>query len=387
VSRLDDHEFFEDILRGASRFQSSARAYYVDAHTRTALHRHRDGFWIATSYELAESVLRDFRFTFGGRPVARSGAMRRVAAGWLELLDGDEHRASRKSAAQAIVGSAGDDVLHVVICRRLDRLTDANPAVEVDLVSAFLRPLWFDLVQTWLGLPLRPFVPLLEDVRSVAAALRHPENDDAAENAADRLLSTLHDVAAAARAGNGRGALLASTIDGDDEAASVRALNLYADAAPAVAAIGICIAAVLADDSLRAEITGQPGSFGGVVHELLRFDPVQVVLPRVATEPLDLAGQRIAAGDRLVVVVGAVNHDPSRFADPTAFRRDRTAGPLTFGSGPHACLGRATTLDIVTSALGGFFARFPKARLGAPAVWLAEPAMRCHEALHVRLSD
>ena len=53
------------------------------------------------------------------------------------------------------------------------------------------------------------------------------------------------------------------------------------------------------------------------VEELLRFDsPVQFNL-RTALEPADLLGEPLVRGDRIVVLQGAANHDPARFASPT----------------------------------------------------------------------
>jgi cytochrome P450 len=79
------------------------------------------------------------------------------------------------------------------------------------------------------------------------------------------------------------------------------------------------------------------------VEELLRYDsPVQMATPRVASEPIDTEEGTIQEGDTVVCVVGAANRDPKRYKDPASLdvRRPEPA-PLSFGGGPHFCLGAA----------------------------------------------
>lgn len=53
-----------------------------------------------------------------------------------------------------------------------------------------------------------------------------------------------------------------------------------------------------------------------------------------------MSDPRSRAGDKVVVSFTAANRDPSVFARPDAFDLDRGGrGPLSFGAGPHFCLG------------------------------------------------
>jgi cytochrome P450 len=55
---------------------------------------------------------------------------------------------------------------------------------------------------------------------------------------------------------------------------------------------------------------------------------------------VDLGARRIAAGDKVVVLLGAANRDPDRFANPDRIVLSRRINPhLSFGSGVHVCLG------------------------------------------------
>jgi cytochrome P450 len=78
------------------------------------------------------------------------------------------------------------------------------------------------------------------------------------------------------------------------------------------------------------------------VEEALRFDPPLSWVPRFTTESTEFAGADIPEGCIVAVDLTSANHDPARYADPHAFRLDRSKDEpmmLTFGAGAHFCLG------------------------------------------------
>jgi cytochrome P450 len=78
------------------------------------------------------------------------------------------------------------------------------------------------------------------------------------------------------------------------------------------------------------------------IEEAMRwYGPVQS-MPRVAAADTVLAGTEIAAGEPVFVFGAACNRDPRRWADPQRFdvRRERKTN-MSFGYGPHLCLGAA----------------------------------------------
>ncbi|HEY8355909.1 MAG TPA: cytochrome P450 [Ramlibacter sp.] len=88
------------------------------------------------------------------------------------------------------------------------------------------------------------------------------------------------------------------------------------------------------------------------VAEVARWDaPVQNTR-RFAAQPLLLGGQAIAAGDGLLLLLGAANRDLELNPQPDRFdaaRPDRRS--LTFGAGAHACPGERIAIVIATAAL------------------------------------
>ena len=76
------------------------------------------------------------------------------------------------------------------------------------------------------------------------------------------------------------------------------------------------------------------------VDETLRYDPSSQVIARTCSEATELHGRTIAAGDRVLLLIGAANRDPRVFADPDSYDLTRdTTQLLSFGNGRHFCLG------------------------------------------------
>jgi len=102
---------------------------------------------------------------------------------------------------------------------------------------------------------------------------------------------------------------------------------------------GACIALLEhpdAQDQLRAD----PALMGAAADEMLRWWTPVMTFRRTATEECELGGQRIRAGDKVVVSFTSANRDEAVFADPDRFDIGRHPNPhLVFGHGPHFCLG------------------------------------------------
>lgn len=84
----------------------------------------------------------------------------------------------------------------------------------------------------------------------------------------------------------------------------------------------------------------QPERLGPAIEEFLRYVTPIASMRRTATEDLVMGGQRIAAGDKVVMWFSAANRDPSVFTNPHQMILDRKPNDhITFGWGVHFCLG------------------------------------------------
>lgn len=84
------------------------------------------------------------------------------------------------------------------------------------------------------------------------------------------------------------------------------------------------------------------------VQEIVRIASPFTHLVRTATETHELHGQVIEEGDIVLMLFSAGNFDPRAFDDPRKFDLGRENNPhVSFGRGPHQCLGKhVATLEM-----------------------------------------
>lgn len=110
-------------------------------------------------------------------------------------------------------------------------------------------------------------------------------------------------------------------------------------------------------------LRARPDLLGSAIEEMLRWHPPVLSFRRTAARDTELAGQAIAAGDKVVVYHASANYDERVFSHPGRF--DVTRDPndhLAFGGGPHVCLG-ARFARIQLHAFFGEFLRLPEVGL------------------------
>ena len=136
--------------------------------------------------------------------------------------------------------------------------------------------------------------------------------------------------------------------------------------------IANAVDALLANPSHAREFAADPSRVKGVIEETLRFDsPVQYVA-RVATQDVELRGQRIPKGGEIVAFLGSANRDERRFADPDRFDPERDLrGHLGFGHGAHFCLGASLARLEANAALNALAPELPRLARVTPEVELA----------------
>lgn len=135
------------------------------------------------------------------------------------------------------------------------------------------------------------------------------------------------------------------------------------------------------------KVRQDPSLIPSAIRETLRFDPAGPFVHRVATTDLEIAGQPIQKGQLVFLGMAAANRDPREFPDPDRFDVTRQVNRhVTFGQGPHACLGAGlarVTLEVVLATL---LRRLPDLRLDPgrpPRVRHQSAVFRGHHELPV----
>jgi cytochrome P450 len=119
----------------------------------------------------------------------------------------------------------------------------------------------------------------------------------------------------------------------------------------------------------RAWLAAHPEGIPDAVEEFLRFDAPVQVLARDTTRPVELHGERLPAGARVLLLYGAANRDPRRFPDPDRLDLTRPVlRHLAFGSGIHHCLGAPLARLEARVALGRLLAKMPAYAVSGPVI-------------------
>ena len=110
-----------------------------------------------------------------------------------------------------------------------------------------------------------------------------------------------------------------------------------------------------------AKILADPSCIPAAIEEVLRHSAPTQYAARTITRDVEWYGQRVAKGDRILLVIASANRDERQYADPDRFHVGRTIeNTITFGQGVHFCLGASLARLESRVALEEFARRFPR---------------------------
>ena len=167
-------------------------------------------------------------------------------------------------------------------------------------------------------------------------------------------------------------ARLAASHAGADEAEQLGAAVLLFGAgfdSPA-SMVGLGTRLLLEHPRQARLVADEPGIAARAVAEILRYEPPVQLVARTALEPAELAGQPVPAGSMVFGLLGAANRDPAQVKEPEVFdvTREKTSS-LSFGAGPHYCLGAYLAGMQGEVLFPRLLRRFPGLRLAGPPVY------------------
>jgi cytochrome P450 len=117
----------------------------------------------------------------------------------------------------------------------------------------------------------------------------------------------------------------------------------------------------------RDRLRKNPDLLPGAIEETLRFDPPLMHFRRTAVSDTQIRGQRIAAGQKVVAWLVSANRDEQVFERPHSFDVARATNPhVSFGYGPHFCIGNALARRLANTALAECLRRMPELELNGP---------------------
>lgn len=354
-------------------------------------------FWTLSRHRDVAAALHDpDRFRSGGGPVA--DRLEFPDGGMLVYADRPDHTAQRRIVSRAFLPRRVTALGPRIETLARDLVDAMAPAGRADLVAAFAAPLPMQVIAELVGIP-----PVDRDLfrswSDTTVAGFDARDADVAARAAQVFRDYrdyLLDMIATRRVALATGKdvpddLVSVLVDADYEGRCftddeiVRAVQqlVVAGNETTRAAIAFGVDLVSRHDLARAALcAGDASAIAAVVEEVLRLEPPIRGLFRTTSEPVSVDGVEIPAGAKVHLLYAAANRDGDEWGDPSSLRLDRdpveARRHLTFGGGPHACIGASLARLELQVALPMLFQRLPGLRLDADA----GPPLPLHHLTH-----
>ena len=370
----------------------------------------RDRFdLVVHGFDAVNKVLRDPTFRVvdtdqldrRGVPWQHHDALRTLTSSMF-FTDGPDGRRVRRLFGQVLTPqrvAALEPAIVRITDALLDRMAELGAGGEpVDFMSEFALPLPSNVIGELLGVPEqdRPWFP--PRVRAFGAILDIGaavwRDLQAADRAAVELTEYFTDLVADRRA-QPRDDLISALVRAQSEGTELSDVELVSNLITMFNAgfvttthmIGNGLTLLLERPDAPAAVLGEPDRAAAVIEEILRYEAVVQFTIRWAAHDTELVGVPVAEGSRVLVLYGAANRDPSRFADPDTFDPARQHNQHTsFGGGLHYCLGAALSRHEGMVALPRLLRRFPRLALAGPPGARDKLMLRGYDSLPVTVT-
>ena len=332
------------------------------------VHQSRHGFWYLTRYDDVVAVLQDSkRFSsvaagFGtsslSKPASQSGAEKsfnRSLAASFNQMDPPDHTRIRllvnsAFSRRSVEGRRGR-ILEVI--GELLAVMKRKP--QFDLVTDFAFHLPIIVASEIIGIPTadRERFRVAFEESAVLLAPKRSEESWAKGLASVKWVGGYIRELIEARRREPKDDLLTALIAAEEQGSRLNEAEMSSAISTIYTAAGTTtermissgLFILLSHPEQWAALKADRALIAGAVEEILRFHhPLQsTTTNRRATEDVVMRGKTIKAGDTVRVGLGAANRDPAVFPDGDRFdiRRKMGAPILSFGTGPHFCIGTA----------------------------------------------
>ncbi|WP_240649739.1 cytochrome P450 [Streptomyces sp. Z26] len=277
------------------------------------------------------------------------------------FFDGEDHRRVR-SALNDSMARFNRRGIRRHVSRYAGRLVDGFAGRgEADLIGEFVEHLPMLVMTQLFGLPDE------EGPRLVAACKDVMDGADTAVDSNAYIVKVFQELVTRKRAQPGND--LASWLIGHEEGLSdlevvqhLRVILVIANETT-ISLIASALRMVLTDARFRATLAGGHMTLPDAVEQVLWDEPPFLTLVgRWATGDTELGGQRIRAGDLMLMGIAAGNADPAIRPDLTVPMLGNRSH-LAFGGGAHECPGQDISRAIADTGVDTLLSRLPDLRM------------------------
>jgi cytochrome P450 len=355
-------DFHEDPFTIYRRLRDEAPAYH-----------HPDlDFWALSRYDDVLAALHDTD-TYCSRHGITLEA--RSPLPMIITMDPPEHTKMRRLVSRAFTPKRMADLedhIRSLSTGYLDemavRLADTG---SCDLIEDYAGKLPMDVISKMLGVPdsdqgvLREWTDLML-VREEGVPDITPEGEAAGGRLFEYFLDHVRTTRAAGAPGDDlTSALIRAESDGlrlnDIEVVAFGFLLIIAGNETTTKLLGNALYWLTRFPGERQRLLDDPSLIADAVEEVLRYEGSTQLMARTLTRDVEIHGQRMEEGKRVLLLLGSGNRDERVWPDPDRFdiTRDRSVQHLSFGHGVHVCLGAALARLEMRVSLEEIHRRFP----------------------------
>ncbi len=229
----------------------------------------------------------------------------------------------------------------------VEQLNPLLASGSADFMTAFAAPFMMKSQCAMLGWPEEQWQQLFDWTEGNAAAALH-QDQEAGKVLAEEFAAMVGGNLERERRligglDNATTVLLSTAVNGKrlaDEQIVTLLRNWIAGQGTTITALGIIAELLALDSALQNNLRKNPELIGNAVEEILRWRGPLVANKRTATADVTIAGNSVAAGDKLSLMWIAANRDANVFVDPDTVDISRdTTQSLVWGQGIHVCQG------------------------------------------------
>ncbi len=150
--------------------------------------------------------------------------------------------------------------------------------------------------------------------------------------------------------------------------------------------IGNVLCHLLTVPGLADSVRVDRSLIGPLIAESLRVESPVMCMARTALADTVVRDVPLAADDKVILIYGAANLDPTRWDEPLEFRLGRPKPHIAFGSGPHRCIGEHLAMLEMRVALEEMLDTFADLEVAGEVVWGSGAVRRGVRKLPVRFT-
>jgi cytochrome P450 len=338
--------------------------------------------YVVLDRESGEFFLRARQTAFPGREIAdlfgiTGGRLREMVDANILNQTGERHRRLRGLVSAAFTPRAADRWRPAMRGFLAGLWEDLGGAADCEFVAAFAKPYPSLTIAAMLGAPAADAPQLHEwsswaqrqfDIRALASEPDRIRIERSVQELYD-YVEALLEKRRSQPSDDLISTLLAAEAEGD-RLSHAECVNLVLD----VVAGGVDTTQAQLSHAMRllashpeqwAGLAGDPGLVPAAVSEVLRFEPITPFTARICLEPIEHRGVTFPAGSIVAICAERANRDGAG-GDEFAISRDPADRMLTFGAGPHFCLGSNLARAELEEALTFLPVRMPDLHLAGP---------------------